>query len=147
MHDTKCDKCKDKSWCWRCDECQSKPLNCFISMEFITIRDNHNHISNLYSDPRQYLICKMCNINEHILYCRFKKLRCRFCVHLHRYRIGRTKDRFKECIIWFVTLLIKMKCNNCKDKPWRQCCDKYLDSNYNGYVCEQSVKTKDYVNH
>ena len=36
MISTKCDKCKDKAWCWSCNECQSKPLSCFVCNEIIT---------------------------------------------------------------------------------------------------------------
>ena len=39
-----------------------------------------------------------------------------------------------------------MNGNNSKDKPWRQCFDKCSDINYNSYVCDQSVKAKEYVN-
>ena len=36
MISTKCDKCKDKAWCWSCDESQRK---CFVCIEIITYRE------------------------------------------------------------------------------------------------------------
>ena len=53
-------------------------------------------MSNYYSDPHQYLSCKMCKIVKDISYYRFKIFRCRLCVHLYRYRFEHTKHRFKE---------------------------------------------------
>ena len=64
MKSSKCDKCKDKGWCWSCDECPGKPLTCILCKKTITYRGKHNHMSNLYSDPHQYVICKMCKITE-----------------------------------------------------------------------------------
>ena len=64
MISTKCDKCKNKAWCWSCDECQSKPLSCFVCDEIITYRERHNHMSKNYNDPDQYLTCHKCKVNE-----------------------------------------------------------------------------------
>ena len=44
-------------------------------------------------------------------------------------------------------LHIKMKCNNCRSKSWRQCCDTFLDSEHKCFVCEQGVKTRNYIGH
>ena len=34
-----------------------------------------------------------------------------------------------------------VKCDSCKDKSWRRCCDKYLDfETLNVYLCVISVK-------
>ena len=93
---TKCNKCEDKAWCWSCDECQSKPYLCFICNEIIPYRDSHSHMSKHYKDPNLYFTCRMCKINKHISYYRFKCFRCRLCIHLHRYRFGHTKERFRE---------------------------------------------------
>ena len=54
MISTKCDKCKDKAWCWSCNECQSKPLSCFVCNENITYIERHNHMVIHYNDPNQY---------------------------------------------------------------------------------------------
>ena len=39
MITTRCDKFKDKAVRWSCDECQSKPLSCFVCNEIITYRE------------------------------------------------------------------------------------------------------------
>ena len=36
MISRKCDKCKNKAGCWSCDECKSKPFQCFVCNEIIT---------------------------------------------------------------------------------------------------------------
>ena len=66
----------------------SKPLTCFMCKETILFRDKHNHMSTHFSDPHQYLTFKKCTDKKHISYYRFKRFRCRFCVHLHRSRFG-----------------------------------------------------------
>ena len=33
---TKRNKCKDKLWCWNCDDCQNKHFTCFECNENIT---------------------------------------------------------------------------------------------------------------
>ena len=96
MISTKCDKCKNKAWCWSCDECQRKLLSCFVCDEIITYRERHNHMSKHYNDPDHYLVCKKCKINKHISHYRFKHYTCRLCLYLNRYRFGHTKERFKE---------------------------------------------------
>ena len=67
MISTKCDKCKDKAWCWSCDECQSKQLSCFGCDKIITYRERHSHMCAHFNYPNQYLVCRKCNINKHIL--------------------------------------------------------------------------------
>ena len=57
---TKRDTCKNKAWCWSCDECQSKPLSCFVCEEIKTYRERRNHMSKHYNDPDQYLTCHKC---------------------------------------------------------------------------------------
>ena len=93
---TKCNKCDDKAWCWSCDECQSKPYLCFICNETVPYRDSHSHMSKHCNDLNHYLTCRMCKINKHISYYRFKCFRCRLCIHIHRYRFGHTEERFRE---------------------------------------------------
>ena len=93
---TKFNKCEDKAWCWSCDEYQSKPYLCFICNETIPYRDSHSHMSNHNNDSNQYLKSRMCKINKHISYKIFKRFRCRICIHLHRYRFGHSKERFRE---------------------------------------------------
>ena len=51
MISTKCDKCKNKAWCWSSDECQSKHLLRFVCDEIITYKERHNHMSKHYNDP------------------------------------------------------------------------------------------------
>ena len=58
MISTKCEKCKDKALCWSCNECQSKPLSCFVCNEIITYRERHNHMVIHFKNHNQYLICK-----------------------------------------------------------------------------------------
>ena len=64
MISTKCDKgkdkdkCKDKAWCWSCNECQSKLSSCLVCHEIIKYRERHNHMVIHYNDLNQYLICK-----------------------------------------------------------------------------------------
>ena len=96
MISTKCDKCKDKAWCWSCNECQSKPLSCFVCNEIITYRERHNHMVIHYNDPNQYLISKKCKVNKHISHYRFQHYTCRICLYLNRYRFDHTKERFRE---------------------------------------------------
>ena len=47
MISTKCDNCKNKAWCWSCDDCQSKPFQCFVCNEIITYRKRHDHLINV----------------------------------------------------------------------------------------------------
>ena len=96
MISTKCDKSKDEPLCWICNECQSKPLSCFVRNETITYRERHNHMVIHCNDPNQYLICKKCKVNNYISHCRFKHYICRICLYLNRYRFGHTKERFRE---------------------------------------------------
>ena len=49
-----------------------------------------------FSDPDQYLVCSLCNVNQHISNYRFKHFTCRECVYLRRYRFRHTKERFLE---------------------------------------------------
>ena len=44
MISTECDKCKDKAWCWSCNERQSKPLSSFVCKELITYRERERDI-------------------------------------------------------------------------------------------------------
>ena len=96
MISTKCDKCKDKAWCWSCNECQSKSLSCFVCNAIITYRETHNHMVIYCNDPNQYLICKKCKVNKRISHFRFKHYTCRICLYLNRYRFDYTKERFRE---------------------------------------------------
>ena len=96
MISTKCDKCKNKAWFWSCDECQSKPFQCFVCNKIITYRDRHNHLQVHFNNPNQYLVCRMCKVNKHISQYRFKHFYCRLCIYLHRYRFHHTKERFLE---------------------------------------------------
>ena len=96
MISIKCDKCKNKAWCWCCDDCQSKPFQCFVLKEIITYRERHDNLSKHHNDPNQYLVCRMCKVNKHISQYRFKHFYCRLCIYLHRYRYHHTKERFLE---------------------------------------------------
>ena len=96
MISTKCDKCKNKAWCWSCDECQSKPFQCFVCNKIITYRDRDNHLQVHFNNPNQYLVCRMCKVNKHITQFKFKHFYCRLCIYLHRYRFHHTKERFLE---------------------------------------------------
>ena len=40
-----------------------------------------------------------------------------------------------------------VKCGGCKDKSWRKCCDKCLDSLIEGYICKGYFKNIEYINH
>ena len=98
MISNKCDKCKDKAWCWSCDECCVKVnlLSCFVCSEIITYRGRHNHMVKHYNDPNQYLTFNKCKVNIDFSQYRFKHYTCRICLYLNRYRFGRTKERFRE---------------------------------------------------
>ena len=64
MISTKCDKSKNKNWCWSGDECQSKPFQCFVCNKIITYRDRHDHLQVHFNNPNQYLVCRMCKVNN-----------------------------------------------------------------------------------
>ena len=40
-----------------------------------------------------------------------------------------------------------VKCDNCKDKSWRGCCNKCLNSSFECYICKGYFKNRDYINH
>ena len=40
-----------------------------------------------------------------------------------------------------------VKCNSCKDKTWRRCCDKCLDGLFECYIYKVYYKNRDYINH
>ena len=40
-----------------------------------------------------------------------------------------------------------VKCDSCKDKSWRMCRDKCLDSLFESYICKSYVKNGHYINH
>ena len=85
MISTKCDKCKNNAWCWSCDECQSKPFQCFICNKIMTYRDRHYHLQVHFNNPNHNLVCRMCKVHKHISQYRFKHLYCRLC-HRCRYK-------------------------------------------------------------
>ena len=39
------------------------------------------------------------------------------------------------------------KCVSCKDKSWRRCCDKCLDSLFECYICKGYFKNRHFINH
>ena len=41
----------------------------------------------------------------------------------------------------------KMKCDKCKNKPWRECCNDCKELDYCCYICKDIVKVKDYIKH
>ena len=40
-----------------------------------------------------------------------------------------------------------VKCVSCKDKSWRRCCDKCLDSLLECYICKGYFTNRHYINH
>ena len=42
---------------------------------------------------------------------------------------------------------MKMKCNKCKYKPWKECCNNCKELEYSCYVCKNMVKVKHYIEH
>ena len=40
-----------------------------------------------------------------------------------------------------------MKCDKCKNKPWRECCNDCKELDYCCYICKDIVKVKDYIKH
>ena len=50
------------------------------------------HCSVHYRDPNLSLTCYFCNINQPITGFRLLHTKCRLCVHLYRYRFGKTKN-------------------------------------------------------
>ena len=96
MISNKCDKSKNKAWCWSCDMCLSRPILCFLYNETITYRERQDHMHVRYNDPNQCLVCRKCKVNKHISHYRFKHYTCKVCLHLKRYRVGHTKETFLE---------------------------------------------------
>ena len=37
------------------------------------------------------------------------------------------------------------KCVKCKDKSWRRCCDKFLDSLFEYYICKGYFRNRHYI--
>ena len=79
MLSTKCGSCKNKPWSQCCDWCQGKPFNGFICNKSVTYREKLEHLQYHYSDPNQYLTCRICNIYKHISLFRFKHYTCKSC--------------------------------------------------------------------
>ena len=42
---------------------------------------------------------------------------------------------------------MKMKCEKCKNKSWKECCNNCKELEYSCYVCKNMVKVKDYIEH
>ena len=42
---------------------------------------------------------------------------------------------------------MKMKCDKCINKPWKECCNNGKELEYSCYVCKNMVKVKDYIEH
>ena len=42
---------------------------------------------------------------------------------------------------------MKMKCNKCINKPWKECYNNCNELDYPCYVCKNLVKVKDYIEH
>ena len=42
---------------------------------------------------------------------------------------------------------MKMKCDKCINKPWKECCNNCKELEYSCYVCKNMVKVKDYIEH
>ena len=40
-----------------------------------------------------------------------------------------------------------MKCNNCKNKPWKKCCENCKELEYSCYICNILVQVKNYIGH
>ena len=40
-----------------------------------------------------------------------------------------------------------MKCNKCKNKPWKECCNDCKELDYSCYICNDICKIKDYIKH
>ena len=40
-----------------------------------------------------------------------------------------------------------VKCDSCKDKSCRKCCDNCLDNSFKCYICKDYFKNRDYINH
>ena len=40
-----------------------------------------------------------------------------------------------------------MKCDKCLNKPWKECCNNCKELEYSCYVCKNTVKVKDYIEH
>ena len=40
-----------------------------------------------------------------------------------------------------------MKCDKCKNKPWKECCDNCKELEYSCCICENVVKVEDYIEH
>ena len=40
-----------------------------------------------------------------------------------------------------------MKCDKCKNKPWKECFNDCEELDYYCYICKDIVKAKDYTGH
>ena len=40
-----------------------------------------------------------------------------------------------------------MKCDKCKNKPWKECCNDCKELEYCCYICKNIVKVKRYIKH
>ena len=40
-----------------------------------------------------------------------------------------------------------MKCDNCKNKDWKECCNDCKELEYCCYICKDIIKVKDYIKH
>ena len=38
-----------------------------------------------------------------------------------------------------------MKCDKCKNKPWKECCNDCRELEYCCYICKDIVKVKNYI--
>ena len=42
---------------------------------------------------------------------------------------------------------MKMKCDKCINKPWKEGCNNCKELEYSCYLCKNMVKVKDYIEH
>ena len=94
----KCFNCKDKSWRRCCDKCLFSLFECYICKGYFKNRHYINHMNIHYNDPNLYITCITYNVCQHISEFRFKNLKCRITIYLHRYRYKNTRDRFKKYV-------------------------------------------------
>ena len=74
----------EKLFCEFCD---------FSSNDFYVYRE---HVAKHYKDPNLTKKCSRCCETKSITYFRLFRPQCRLCVHLYRYRFGKTRTQYNE---------------------------------------------------
>ena len=58
--------------------------------------DYREHVAKHYKDPNLKMNCGLCHQTKSLTEFRLFKHQCRLCVHLYRYRFGKTKNQWER---------------------------------------------------